>query len=38
KKASPEYEDCRKIAEDNGLPLMKAYTIVSQDAARHLGI
>jgi uncharacterized protein (DUF111 family) len=38
KKTSPEYEDCRRIAEDNGLSLMKAYTIVAEDAARHLGL
>lgn len=30
--ASPEYEDCRKIAIDTGLPLQEVYRIVQREA------
>ncbi len=35
KKASPEYEDCRRIAEREGLPLTKVYAMVSAEAAKR---
>lgn len=38
RKASPEYEDCRKIAESAGLSLAKAYSIVSSDAIKLYGL
>ncbi len=38
KKASPEYEDCRKIAEKSGLTLSKACSIVIEGAAMQYGI
>lgn len=34
-KASPEYEDCRKIAESAGMPLAKAYSLVVAEAAKQ---
>ncbi len=38
RKASPEYEDCRKIAESTGIPLAKAYAEVMAEAAKQYGI
>jgi uncharacterized protein (TIGR00299 family) protein len=38
KKASPEYEDCRNMAESSGLPLMKVYEIVKAEAAKRYGL
>lgn len=38
KKASPEYEDCRKIAESAGLPLAKVYRVVAAEAAKQYGL
>lgn len=38
KKASPEYEDCRKIAESEGLPLAKVYRVVAAEAAKQYGL
>jgi len=38
KKVSPEYEDCRKIAEKSGLSLSKACSIVTEGAAKQYGI
>lgn len=35
KKASPEYEDCRRIAEKSGLSLAKACSIVIESAAEQ---
>jgi len=35
RKASPEYEDCRKIAEKAGIPLSKAFAIVSAEALKQ---
>lgn len=37
-KASPEYEDCRKIAESAGLPLAKAYAMVAAEAEKQYGL
>lgn len=36
KKASPEYEDCRKIAEARGIPLSRVYEAVMEGARRFL--
>ena len=30
-KAKPEYEDCRKIAEEKGIPLREVYTIIQKE-------
>jgi uncharacterized protein (DUF111 family) len=37
-KVSTEYEDCRKIAEESGLPLSKACSIVLEGAAKQYGL
>ena len=29
---APEYEDCRRLAQDKGLPLAEVYRVVSQEA------
>jgi uncharacterized protein (TIGR00299 family) protein len=34
--ASPEYEDCRQIALDKGMPLQDVYRIVKQEAEAQL--
>ena len=33
---SPEYEDCRRIARDTGLPILDVYRVVESEAARDL--
>ena len=33
---SPEYEDCRRIARETGLPILEVYRIVESDAASQL--
>ena len=38
RKSSPEYEDCRKIAEKAGIPLMEAFELVNAEAARQYGL
>ncbi len=38
RKASPEYEDCRRIAENAGLSLAKVYALVTAEAARQYDI
>lgn len=38
KKASPEYEDCRKIAQDTGMPLQKVYELVKTEANKQQGL
>ena len=35
---SPEFEDCRKIAEVTQLPLSDVYRIVEQECREYLGI
>ncbi|MCH2507504.1 MAG: DUF111 family protein, partial [Dehalococcoidia bacterium] len=35
---SPEFEDCRKIAEETQLPLSDVYRIVEQECREYLGI
>jgi uncharacterized protein (DUF111 family) len=35
---SPEFEDCKEIAERNGLPLQEVYRLVERDARINLGI
>jgi uncharacterized protein (TIGR00299 family) protein len=34
--ASPEYEDCRQIAQDKGMPLQEVYRIVKHEAEAQL--
>ncbi len=36
RKASPEYEDCRKIAETEGIPLARVYEAVMESAGEGL--
>jgi Uncharacterized conserved protein len=36
RKASPEYEDCRKIAEAAGVPLARVYEAVMKSAGGYL--
>ncbi|MFO0794393.1 MAG: nickel pincer cofactor biosynthesis protein LarC [Candidatus Brocadiaceae bacterium] len=31
KSVSPEYEDCKRVAEEKGIPLKKIYDIISRD-------
>ena len=33
---SPEYEDCKRIAQEKGLPLQEVYRIVTRDAEAQL--
>ena len=35
---SPEYEDCKGLAEASGLPLAEVYRIVESEARSKLGI
>jgi len=35
--ASPEYEDCRKVAQKHNLPLADVYHLVEQAASSLLG-
>ena len=35
--ASPEYEDCRRIAADAGITLREAYAIVERESRKSLG-
>ena len=32
---SPEYEDCKKIAEEKGIPLKEVYNIISKDIENY---
>ena len=34
--ASPEYEDCKRIAQEQGMPLQEVYRIVKRDAEAQL--
>lgn len=36
KKASPEYEDCREIAQSKGIPIARVYEAAMESARRHL--
>jgi uncharacterized protein (TIGR00299 family) protein len=36
KSVSPEYEDCRKIAEEKGIPLKQIYHLISKDLANYI--
>ena len=36
RKAAPEYEDCRKIADSAGIPLTRVYEAVMESAGRYL--
>jgi len=31
KSFSPEYEDCKRIAEERGIPLKQVYSIISKE-------
>ena len=33
---SPEYEDCKRIAQEQGMPLQEVYRIVKRDAEAQL--
>ena len=33
---SPEYEDCRRIARETGLPVLDVYRVVESEAVRKL--
>ncbi|MBF8265155.1 MAG: putative nickel insertion protein [Dehalococcoidia bacterium] len=33
---APEYDDCRRLAEEKGLPLAEVYRVVSQEAGEKL--
>ncbi|TLD40512.1 MAG: hypothetical protein JETT_3236 [Candidatus Jettenia ecosi] len=35
KSFSPEYEDCKRIAEEKGIPLKHVYRIISKDLENH---
>ena len=35
KSISPEYEDCKKIAEEKGIPLKQVYSIISKDLGNY---
>lgn len=35
KSFSPEYEDCKRIAEERGIPLKQVYRIISKDLENH---
>lgn len=35
KSYSPEYEDCKKIAEEKGIPLKEVYNIISKDIENY---
>lgn len=35
KSVSPEYEDCRKIAEEKGIPLKQVYSAISNEFLKH---
>ena len=37
KSLSPEYEDCRKIAEERGIPLKQVYNIISKELGANGG-
>ncbi len=37
KSLSPEYEDCRKIAEERGIPLKQVYSIISKELGANGG-
>ncbi len=34
---APEYDDCRRLAKEKGLPLKEVYETVKETARRHLG-
>lgn len=38
RKASPEYEDCRKLAGTHGIPISKIYEAVMENARRQYGL
>lgn len=38
RKASPEYEDCRKLALVHGIPILKIYETVMENARRLYGL
>lgn len=38
KSYSPEYEDCRKIADEKGIPLKQIYQILSKDLENSMNI
>jgi hypothetical protein len=33
---SPEFEDCRRLAQERGLPLQEVYRIVTAEASAHI--
>ena len=35
KSFSPEYEDCKRIAEETGIPLKEVYNIISKDSEKN---
>ncbi len=35
--AAPEYEDCRRLAKENNLPLKEVYDLIKEEARRKLG-
>lgn len=36
-RAAPEYEECRSLAAEHGMPLVEVYAIVAREAATALG-
>ncbi|MBU6391457.1 MAG: nickel pincer cofactor biosynthesis protein LarC [Planctomycetota bacterium] len=36
KSLSPEYEDCKRIAEEKGIPLKRIYDIISKDLGKFM--
>jgi uncharacterized protein (TIGR00299 family) protein len=38
RKASPEFEDCRRIAQETGMPLAKVYELVKAEWAKQQGL
>jgi uncharacterized protein (DUF111 family) len=36
-RAAPEYEACKRLAEETGLPIAEVYSIVQAEAERRLG-
>ncbi len=38
KSISPEYEDCKKIAEEKSIPLKEVYNIISKDLVKNFNI
>ena len=35
---SPEYDDCRRLAQEKGLPLLEVYRVVEREARERLGV